>query len=487
MFVVFAPRVPGRVGVELGAVLVTLISTLEVAYVVFLAIYILLEKRSSAATLAWILILALLPLVGFVLYFFLGSRSLRRKRMRHASARSEVRRTHGMPEASWVDLSSQLARLTSRCAGTPVGRAEHVRVLLNGKACYDAIASAIAEAKDHVHVEYYIFEEDQTGHRIRDALVERAKAGVKVRLLVDGVGTSLSSNFLAPLFAQGADFARFNPLRLGRLLPRINMRNHRKIVVVDGRIGFLGGINVGDEYNEEITKKEAYRDTHLEIRGSVVRQLQFTFLEDWQFASEESVRDKGLFPDLEADADEKEQELVQIVPSGPDLEWEATQKVYFTMITQAEVSLKITTPYFVPDDAIEAALCSAALRGVKVEIIVPKRSDSRVVSAAARSYYDKLLAAGVHLYEYPKMVHAKTMVVDGKLACVGTANMDNRSFRLNFEIGAVFYAKQAIADLEHAFDKDKARCAHVTNRSRGKLPWLGRLGEASARLLSPLL
>jgi cardiolipin synthase A/B len=468
-------------------VLVSLLSTLEIVYVVFLTIYIVLEKRSSAATLAWILGLAFLPIVGFVLYFFLGSRNILRKRMRHANARAEVRRTHGMPEASWVDLSSQLARLTSRCAGTNVGRAESVEVLLNGKACFDAIVDAIAEAKHHIHVEYYIFEEDQTGKRIRDALVNRAKEGVKVRLLVDGVGTSLSSNFLAPLLAEGAEFARFNPLRLGRLLPRINLRNHRKIVVIDGNVGFLGGINVGDEYNEEITKREAYRDTHLKLVGSVVREIQFTFLEDWQFSTGEVVRDKLLFPKLEDDADEREQELVQIVPSGPDLEWEATQKVYFTMITQAERTLRITTPYFVPDEAIQAALCSAGLRGVKVELIVPQHSDSRVVSLAARSYYDQLLSAGVHIYEYPKMVHAKTMVVDGKLACVGSANMDNRSFRLNFEIGAVFYDGEAITALDRAFDKDKARCRHVTSRSRNKLAWLGRFGEASARLLSPLL
>ncbi len=465
--------------------LVSLLSTLEVIYVVFLTIYIVLEKRSPAATLAWILGLAFLPILGFVLYFFLGSRNLMRKRMRHARAREAVRREHGMPEASWVDLSSQLARLTSRCAGSNVGRARSVEVLLNGKACFGAILEAIAEAKHHIHVEYYIFEMDQTGTRIRDALVAKARDGVKVRLLVDGVGTTLSSNFLAPLYAEGGEFARFNPLRLGRLLPRINLRNHRKIVVIDGEVGFLGGINVGDEYNEEITKREAYRDTHLAVRGSVVRELQFTFLEDWQFATGETVRDKGLFP--EPASDDAEGELVQIVPSGPDLEWEATQKVYFTMITQAERTLKITTPYFVPDDAIQAALASAGLRGVKVELIVPQRSDSRVVSAAARSYYDELLSAGVQIYEYPKMVHAKTMVVDGKLACVGSANMDNRSFRLNFEIGAVFYSGAAIAELEHAFERDKARCRHVTHRSRGKLAWSSRLGEASARLLSPLL
>jgi len=464
-------------------VLVSVVSTLEIVYVVFLATYILLEKRSSAATIAWILILAMLPIVGFVLYFFLGNRVLLRKRMRHARARADVRQQHGNASASDVQLSTQLARLTSRASGAHLATAREVRVLTNGKACFAAIEEAIRGAKHHVHVEYYIFEGDVTGTRIRDALVERAKAGVQVRLLVDGVGSSLSRKFLRPLRDAGGQFARFNPISFGRLLPRVNMRNHRKIVVVDGHVGFLGGINVGDEYTEEVSRREAYRDTHLRIVGAAVRELQFAFLEDWSFATGTVVRDKNLFVQLATD----ETELVHVVASGPDLEWEAIQQVYFTMITQAETSLKITTPYFVPDDAIRIALCAAALRGVVVELIVPQNSDSRIVTAAARSYFDELLRAGVQIYEYPKMVHAKTIVVDSKIASIGSANMDNRSFRLNFEIGAVVYAKGAVAELEASFDADKARCRHVTSRSRNRLPIPGRLAEASARLLSPLL
>lgn len=463
--------------------LVSVVSTLEVVYVVFLATYILLEKRSAAATLAWILILALVPIVGFILYFFLGNRRLVRKSMRHARARADVRQEHGSASAREIALSTQLARLMSRASGAALATAREVKVLTNGKACYAAIEEAIRGAKDHVHLEYYIFEGDVTGTRIRDALIERAKAGVTVRLLVDGVGSSLSRRFLRPLREAGGQFARFNPITLGRLMPRINLRNHRKIVVVDGTVGFVGGINVGDEYTEEVSRREAYRDTHLRITGTAVRELQLAFLEDWNFATGAVVRDKNLFAPRAHD----ETELVHVVASGPDLEWEAIQQVYFTMITQSEVSLKITTPYFVPDDAIRIGLCAAALRGVAVELIVPQVSDSRVVSAAARSYFDELIRAGVQIYEYPKMVHAKTIVADSKIASVGSANMDNRSFRLNFEIGAVIYARGAVADLEASFDADKARCRHVTSRSRSRLPMMGRLAEASARLLSPLL
>lgn len=466
--------------------LVSVLSSLEIAYVVVLGLWIILQKRSPVATLAWILALAALPIVGFVIYFVIGPRRLWRKRMRHAKSRTIVRDL-AVATASGNTLEvpwrSQLATLALRTSGASLAPAKEVLVLNGGKECFDAIVEAIAKAREHVHVLYYIFETDKTGTRIRDALVKRAKEGVKVRLLVDAVGTSLSGSFLQPLLDAGVEFGVFNPVIGGRLRPRINFRNHRKIVICDGEVGFLGGINVGDEYDESVTNKEAYRDTHLRIIGSAVRELQFTFLEDWNYSTGKIVRTKHLFPDPTG----PEPQVVQIIPSGPDLDWEPTQNAFFTAITSADESILLTTPYFVPDEAIGVALMTAALRGVRVEIIVPEKSDSRIVSAAARSYYDKLLAAGAEIFEYPKMIHAKTLVIDGKAAFVGSANMDNRSFRLNFEVSAVVYCEVAIAKLQTMFDDDRKRCRHITSRARNKLPLLSRLGEASARLLSPLL
>jgi cardiolipin synthase A/B len=254
-------------------------------------------------------------------------------------------------------------------------------------------------------------------------------------------------------------------------------------VIVDGRIGFLGGINVGDEYDASISNRDAFRDTHVRIEGAAVRELQFTFLEDWHFSTGEIIRDKGMFPPPEPE----EREACIIVPSGPDQEWESIEHVYFTAITQADSLIQLTTPYFVPDDALRVALCAAALRGVRLELIVPHKSDSLIVTAAARSYFDELLRAGAHVYEYPRMVHAKTMVVDGKIAIVGSANLDNRSFRLNFEVSALFYDPSALAELSRLFDVDKRRCRHITLKSRSRLALPTRLAEASARLLSPLL
>lgn len=461
-----------------------MLGAVELVYVVLLVVSIVLEKRSPAATLAWILILAALPLVGLPIYFLIGPRRILRKRMRHAKSRAIVREgATGGKEPPSVPWREQLSTLAFKTSGSALAGAREVRVLGGGKVTFDAIEEAIGLAQSHVHVLYYIFEEDKTGTRIRDALVRRAKEGVTVRLLVDAVGSPLSRSFLRPLRDAGARFGRFNPVLGGRLRAKINFRNHRKIVICDGDVGFLGGINVGDEYDESVSKKEAYRDTHLLVRGTAVRELQFAFLEDWNYATGEIVRDKHLF----AEPSEPEKHVVQIIPSGPDQDWESIRNAYFTAITSADERILLTTPYFVPDEAMMVALGTAALRGVDVQILVPQKSDSRVVTAAGRSYYDRMLQAGAQIFEYPKMVHAKTLVIDGKAAFVGSANMDNRSFKLNFEVCAVVYSPAAIAELEGMFAEDRKRSRKVTLKSRAKLPLPSRLAEASARLLSPLL
>lgn len=465
----------------------SILSAVEFAYLVTLAVYIVLQKRSPVATLAWIMSLAFLPVVGFAVYFVLGPRRFHRKRLRHAKSRVLVREVaeatssrKSIHEYPWKD---QLVRLVTKASGAPLMTCKDVRVMCDGKSCFDAIVAAIQKAKHHVHLEYYIFEDDQTGGRIRDALIERANNGVRVRLLVDAVGSPLSYRFRTTVRDAHIELARFNPLMFGSFRPRINFRSHRKIVVVDGDVGFVGGINIGDEYNSDVTGKNAYRDTHITFRGTAVRELQLAFLEDWVYATNAMPPSAGLF----APDDPSEDELIQIIASGPDQEWESMQQLFFASITQAEKRIEITTPYFVPDESVFTALVTAAMRGVDVQILVPKKSDSRIVTAAARSYFDTLLRAGAHIWEYPKMIHAKTMVVDHKMGIVGSANMDNRSFRLNFEIGAAFFHKEAIEALETQFKRDLESASRVTSRTRHKLSVGSRLVEASARLLSPLL
>lgn len=485
----------------------TILTTAEVLYVVGLAIWILFEKRSPVATLAWILALVALPYVGFVVFFFLGPRRLVRKRLRHRRARGRV-------EGPKVDARllaledpriAQLGRLATQSGEAPSDSCDEVEVFHDAESTYASIEVAIASAKHHVHVAYYIFEPGRIGDRFRDALVERAKAGVTVRVLVDDVGSSaLTRKFIKTLRDAGVKFARFNPVTFSRIRSRIDFRNHRKIVVIDGTIGFTGGINVTDDYMPETAppssrlekkakKKRAkrkqpgpWRDTHVRIAGDAVRWLQLVFLDDWHYATRyvPSPRDEPYFPTPTGTG----QHHVQILASGPDRETEPIQRTYFAAIALAAERVYVTTPYFVPDDAVLTALTTAAQRGVDVRILVPRLSDSIVVTAAARSYYDTVLAAGVRVFEYqPTMIHSKTLLVDDFFSSVGTANMDNRSFRLNFEVTAVLYGKLHAEALADQFDRDLQLAREVKLDSRRTLAFKWRLFEAGARVLSPLL
>jgi cardiolipin synthase len=277
--------------------------------------------------------------------------------------------------------------------------------------------------------------------------------------------------------------AWFNPVSLPRFRAAINFRNHRKIVICDGAVGFCGGINLCDDYVTRAGRPAPWRDTHLRIRGAAVQQLQLAFLDDWFFATEYVPRAREYFPDQP-----RAHHVVQVVPSGPDQDWEAIQKLYFAAIAGAQQRVMVTTPYFVPDESMMNALTTAAMRGVDVRVLVPRRGDSLLVTIAARSYYDDLLRAGVRVFEYqPTMLHAKTIVVDHAFCAVGSANMDNRSFRLNFELAVALYRRSHVDALAEQFvrDLELAKEIRVADRTGLAIPW--RLAEAGARLFSPLL
>jgi cardiolipin synthase len=300
--------------------------------------------------------------------------------------------------------------------------------------------------------------------------------------------------FFAPLAAAGGQVAWFNPLRLFQIRRRrADFRTHRKIVVCDGRVGFIGGMNVADAHSAECSGAAAWRDTHLRLEGSAVRVLQRVFAEDWTYATgKELPSGDDYFPvpvarGTEAST-EARPEVVQIVASGPDLDAFAIHKVFFAAINRAETRVWLTTPYFLPDDAILGALMSAAMRGLDVRVIVPARSDSRLVDLAARSYFPELLTAGASVFEYqPRFIHAKTFVIDDDVAIVGTANLDNRSFRLDFEVAAVLYSAAVNAQLTAAFRTDLGHCRELARDAPGRQPFWTRFGQAGARLFSPLL
>ncbi len=460
-----------------------------VAWAIGATVMLLLDRRPPTTTLAWLLALLLLPYVGAIIYFFFGPRRLRRKRLKYEKSRREVEGKAApllaRPEYLSEDFFHRYRQLATliECLDQPApSRASALKLYSDGDACYADMLDVIAAAKHHLHLEYYIWRADGVGTRVRDALVERARAGVQVRLLVDTVGSNTTrDSFFRPLEDAGGEVAWFNRPRLLKLrLRHFNFRSHRKILVADGRIAFTGGMNVTDDH---ASAGGGWRDTHLRFEGTPAAQLQRVFLDDWVFSHGPCEVLPAFFPDCPDGGGP----YVQVASSGPDQQTWAIQRLLFNAIANARSSIRLTTPYFVPDEPMLAALVAAALRGVSVRILVPKRTDSFVVTAAARSYYDELARLGVEIWEYgPQMLHAKTAVFDDIVSVVGTANFDNRSFRLNFEVAAVVYSSGVARELDALFDADLASAARYAIPRR-RLPMHERLAMGAARLFSPLL
>jgi cardiolipin synthase len=449
-------------------------------YLLLLSGWIVLQKREPVATLSWVLSLAALPIIGFVIYYLLGPQRIRRQRLKRLRSRTAMQDI--LPPIEDLGDAADLARLAQATTGFMPTLCSSPTLLVGGAATFEALHAALAAAEHHAHLEYYIFEPDRTGTALRDALVACAARGVRVRLLLDALGSSrLSRTFLRPLRDAGVEIGWFHPFRLRWIrAPRINLRNHRKLVVIDGHIAFTGGINISDDGDERLGA-DAYQDLHLRLEGAVVRWLQVAFLEDWSYATKVALRDARLWPELEPGT-----VPTLVLPSGPDSPWEAIHRLNVEAITRADRRVWLVTPYFVPTEATRCALTSAALRGLDVRVLVPLTSDSRIVSAAARSYYDELLAAGIRVFEYlPRMLHTKALLVDADTVMVGSANFDNRSFRLNFELSLMLRDPALAATLERVIleDLDQAR-ELALDRAQRLWP---RLAEASARLLSPVL
>ena len=455
-----------------------------IAYLLGMGGWIVLQKRAPAATLGWVLGLAALPYVGFVVYYVFGPQRIKRQRLRRARARLVLPVADDViPSTDTVELN-KLAQATT---GLPATTAIALRLLVDGAATYDALLADVGRAQHHIHLEYYIYAADDTGTALRDALVERARAGVAVRLLLDAVGSAkCPRRFFTPLLEAGGELAWFHPMRFGRIWKRpwVNLRSHRKIVVIDGRIGFTGGINITDEENERV-RSDAYRDLHVRLEGDAVRSLQLVFVEDWAYAT--GTRE---FISSVAKAMPLAQGgliQAQVLTSGPDSPWEAIHRLHVGAIHAARQRVWLVTPYFVPGSAAMMALTSAALGGLDVRLLVPRVSDSRLVTLAARSYFDDLMAAGVKVYEYgPRMLHTKALLVDDDVVIIGSANFDARSFRLNFEVSVLFRDTTIAADLNRLIEGEFASAPRVREqRARGL--WTVRLPEALARLMSPLL
>ncbi len=380
-----------------------------------------------------------------------------------------------------------LLQLAHRIGKSPVSLATETRVLTNGEETFSTIFEELEKATHHIHLEYYIVRHDEVGQKLKTILIEKAKKGVHVRFLYDAVGSwKLSKTYIQELRDAGVEMIPFSPVRLPFLSNTINFRNHRKIIVIDGTIGFVGGLNIGDEYLGKDKYFGFWRDTHLWIRGEAVRTLQLIFLQDWYYMTGKTLlTPEYLSPEL---VHYDGQGGVQLIAGGPDQKWEVIKHLYFAMITSAQRSIWIASPYFVPDEDILTALKIAALSGLDVRILAPKRPDKKIVFYASRSYFPELLEAGVKIYEYSKgFLHSKIMIVDGELASIGTANMDMRSFHLNFEVNAFLYHTDSTKKLVADFLEDLKEASPIDYETFQQRPLSIRVVESVSRLLSPLL
>jgi len=439
------------------------------------------EYRRPAHAAAWLFVLLALPIVGIAPFLLARGKTGRWD----ARDRMPAKRTAEAAEDGAFPQDERLRRALGRMSDAPITGRNGTEILTDGEAAFTSIFEMIDKAEHHIHLAYYIVRGDGVGRRFRDALIRKAREGVQVRLIYDGFGSwKLKRSYLRELTEAGVRVRCFLPIGAALRSRRLNHRYHRKIVIVDGKSGFTGGINIGDEYLGLDAKLGFWRDTHLRVEGDAVYDLQNIFVRDWQLASGETLDDPAYWPPHACASRER----VQIVSCGPRPGGNEIYDGLLAAVFAARERIWIATPYFVPDDGLKAALRTAAESGVDVRLIVPGVADTRFVLAATLSHAADLREAGVRVYRYQKgFIHAKVMIVDRLLASVGTANLDMRSFYSNYELSALLFDEKPIARLERDFRRDLADSRAAAAEELRGLTAGARAGRAMARLLSPLL
>ena len=478
----------------------------EIAYIIILILVclrIIYDTRSTTKTLAYLLFAIFVPFAGMIFYFLFGinyrNREMYSKKLLqndelakkvHKELYEYSRQTFLKGEAA-LQSNKELAYMLVKDINSPLTGNNMVKLLVNGENKFPEVLEALSRAKHHIHIEYYIYEDDKIGRAIEEILIQKAKEGVEVRFIYDDFGSrSIRKKLVKRLKAGGVKAFPFLKIYFIAFANRLNYRNHRKIIVVDGYTAFVGGINISDRYiNDSVTQNKLYwRDTHLRIDGPGVRHLQYLFLCDWNFCANKKLQpDKVFFPDKDS-YPVQGNKVVQIASSGPD---SAKPTILFSLLQAINLATKeilITSPYFIPGESLLDALIIASLSGVSVKLLVPGISDSFIVNAAAKSYYNDLLDAGVEIYLYNKgFVHAKTMVTDQKVAIVGTANMDFRSFDLNFEVNAIVYDSEIAEELTEVFYEDLKDAERIAAAAWKTRSICKQMLEKMARLVSPML
>jgi cardiolipin synthase A/B len=484
--------------VETGiSIIPVIVSLLYLFTILFLCLVIVFENRSPVKTLSWVLVVLLVPLLGILIYIFFGQNYRKQKifskknilDLEQLTSYAAVQ-VNSLPERMMLESEAirekvHLMKLMLNNNKSALTEFNKIELLIDGTNTFPSMLKAIKEAKSYINMEFYRFESDILGTSFCEALMMKAKEGVKVRIIYDDVGSwSLSNKITARMKKSGIEIFPFMPVQFPWLTSKINFRNHRKILVVDGTSGYIGGLNLADKYLHGIKDIGKWRDTHLVIKGEAVATLNSVFMVDWYFVSNILLADEPGHLDFEKVSGRC---WIQMASSGPDSDWANIMQVYFSAIATARKSIYISTPYFSPDESILNAMKTASLSGVDVQMILPDKSDSVVAYWNTRSYIDELLEAGIKIYLYNKgFNHSKYILVDNVFASVGSANVDMRSFDLNFEVAALIYDEPFATSLLKVFQDDLSNSTRVepdpwTRRKKSE-----RYKESLSRILGPL-
>lgn len=448
-------------------------------------------KRNPVRTISWILVISLLPYVGIFFYVVFG-RSYHRQRRISNKIRKKISNISQKQAINEVELSKypivekniKLATLIGKTSELGVCGNNDINIFTSGSKLLSKMLEDISNAKDHIHAEYYIIETDETGNTFKEALIKKAQEGVEVRVIYDDLGSwKLKRSTIREMKRAGIKMQSFFKVRFPYFTSKINYRNHRKILVIDGTVGYLGGFNIADRYTKGLDWG-IWRDTHLRIEGDAVSAIQHTFLYDWLYITKKLHTSKRFFPQTSITTPT----AVQIGISGPDMHWESIMQAYCHAISNAKKYIYIQTPYFLPNESILNAIESAALSGVEVKLMIPYRSDEKVSFESSMSYMGSILNSGVEVYQYTKgFIHSKTIVIDDEIAIIGSANIDLRSFEQNFEVSAFIYSEKHSKELKDLFIKDMKVSKKISYQKWSKRPNYKKIIQSLARLLSPIL
>lgn len=471
-----------------GIVAVLAFRLVYLAVILFTIVIVLLDNRNPVKTMAWVLVLVFLPVVGLAFYFFFG-RNTRKERLISKKGFSRLSKrpmAEYQAQEALGDFTgrNQLIPFFHRVSNALPFEGNDVQVFTDGYSMYQELFRRIAKAKHHIHLEFYIFENDAVGRLLRDLLIDKAREGVSVRLLYDDVGCwDVNPMFYDEMLCEGIEVRSFLKVRFPQFTSKVNYRNHRKLAIIDGKVGFIGGMNIALRYLKGVPWG-VWRDTHICLKGKAVYGIQTAFLTDWFAVDRTLLTSAQYFPKM----DSVGTSVVQIVTSDPVGEWHDIMLGLVKAISCAQRYIYVETPYFLPTEQVMAAFQTAALSGVDVRLMIPKKADAFITHKGTMSYLDELMKSGVKVYFYRAgFLHSKLWVADDEWASVGSTNLDFRSFEHNFEANAFFYDEKTVCAMKEIFLEDMKKCMTLSQKIWDKRSFKNKIVESVVRLLAPLL